>query len=733
MNVVLITLDTVRADALQIYNPAGAPVPNLQSLAERSIVFEQGISQIPYTLPSHSTLFTSRYPASHGVIDNLRGALPKTFPTLAECFRNQGYDTAGFTGSLVLSHATGINRGFDYYDDYFSKAETTGSSIERIERKAEDVFLSFQHWYEHRKAKNNFFAFLHFYDAHAPYEPNPPFIPTQNNSKERYLGEIRYIDSILGKLFHYLDKQKGAFANTIILVESDHGEMFQEHKEIGHGFFLYEPALRVPFILYVPSLQKPPAPQHVTIPDIVQLLDVAPTLLDLTNVSVPPTMQGESLVPLIQGNLKKNRLGFSETYLAALELGASPLLSVQDEEHKYIQTGRPELYDLKKDPAETTNLVNSEKTVTKNFKQEISRYKDRYASSEKSQRTVSAEETEGFAALGYLGGNVPPQQWDERKDAKDYIEPWNQLTAIKILISRNQFAEALRLINKIKPVLPTKHNALLLDEAQCYSGMGELQKAEAILAPLKTPETLLPLAKIYLKTGRPDQAIKIYRGELNKNFELYKLYNFILILKLAERKQEALKVVEELRNTRENQDEIRPFLAEISFVLEQWEDVEKYCRQLIEQRPWEWKWYALLCDSYEKQKGYGKALALLQQVQSSFAQEPSYLFRVGMLFRLTNQPAKAIRAFSRMIQVSPHDPAGYLQLATEMVSRKYKVDEAIRFAQKGLTLHPNHELQILGHSILYNAFQQKGNLEEAKQELEIVKRLKTSNSKNPKF
>lgn len=722
-NVLLITLDTVRADALRVYDPQGAPVPNLQELARRGIVFENSVSQIPYTLPSHSSMFTSHYPISHGVIDNLRGVLPHQYPTLAECFRKQGYQTSGFAASLVLSHATGINRGFEFYDDYFSKVGSVGSRMDRIERNAEEVVSSFQNWYERRDPSKNFFAFLHFYDAHAPYEPPAAFYPTQNGSKERYLGEIRYIDSILGKLFNYLDKEKGAFANTIILVESDHGEMFQEHQEIGHGFFLYEPVLRVPFILYIPSLQKS-TNETTTIPDLVQLVDIAPTLLDLADIPVPLEMQGESLVPLLRGNPKKNTMAFSETYLAALDVGVSPIFAIQDLRYKYIETARPEFYELPKDPGESINLIESDKSIVKQYKQQLSSFKKQYASNEKSNRDISTEEAEKLAALGYLGGDISPEDWNYQKDAKDYVAAWNQLTNIKLLIGKRQYAEALPVIEKTKMEMPSKKNTLLIDEADCYSGMGNLQKAEELLTSLGTPETKLPLAEIYLKTGRKEQAVELYRKEIHSNSDLDTLFNYVLILKLAGKKQDALKTLEEIRVSNRDPNELKTFLAETFYAIGEWNEAETYCLELIQERHWEWKWYSLLCDAYEKQKQYVKALELLEQAQSRFVDQPAYLLKAGILFRLTNQSGSAVRAFSRMIQLSPRDPAGYIQLAAEMVTKKYKVDEAIGYAQKGLGLHPNHDLQILGHSVLHNAFQQKGNLQEAKQQFEIVKRLK---------
>lgn len=633
-NVLLITLDTVRADALQVYDPNGAPVPSLQELANHSIVFEKAISQIPYTLPSHSSMFTGTYPISHGVIDNVRGVLPDNLPTLAEAFRKQGYDTAGFLGSLILSRPTSMNRGFEYYDDYFNKAALIGAGIDRIERKAEEVFYSFQHWFEKREPGKNFFAFLHFYDAHAPYEPPAYFAPQSEDLKKRYLGEIRYIDFVIGKVLRYLNQDKGVLNNTVVLVESDHGEMFHEHEELGHGFYIYEPVVHVPFILLIPSVETQTA---IRIPDTVELVDLAPTLLDLTNIPAPQSMQGKSLLPLVEGGAKKDSPAYSETYLAALELGVSPLLSIRNDRYKYIDTALPELYDLETDPQEETNLVAEKKSVASDLKRELSDYKRKYFSSARTNRTVSTEEVEQFAALGYLGGEVPEEQWNLKKDAKEYIDGWNQVIQIRLLIHKRQYRQALALIEKTKRSMPAKMDALKIHEADCYSALQDYKKSEEILLTLNGQGTLLPLAQIYLKTGREKKAVGLYRTELNKKFELHKLYNFVFLLKMAGRNDEALRLVKELQHSEHDPDEARPYLAEMFYVLEQWDDMEKYALELVELRPWELKWYLLLCDSYEEQKKYETALALMRKGKSRFGNHPSYLQRVGNLTQLAER------------------------------------------------------------------------------------------------
>ena len=257
---VLISIDTLRADYLHLYDSKGIQTPNLESLAAEGVVFERAISQIPYTLPSHGSMLTGLYPVAHGVKDNVHDVLPKSIPTLAEKFKQAGYQTGGFIGSMVLAKQTGLARGFDYYDDYFSRADVRAEDLGGIERRADEVLGSFQNWFNKRNPQQNYFAFLHFYDPHSPYDPPAEFRPSGNDMKDLYKGEIRYVDSVLGKLFSYL-KQQNSWNDTIVLVTSDHGEMLGEHGELGHGFFVYQPALLVPLLIHTPN--SPTEKSHI--------------------------------------------------------------------------------------------------------------------------------------------------------------------------------------------------------------------------------------------------------------------------------------------------------------------------------------------------------------------------------------------------------------------------------------------------------------------------------------
>ena len=722
-NVLLISIDTLRADYLKLYSSYGADTPNLQALAGQGILFQNAVSQIPYTLPSHSTIFTGLYPIAHGMKDNVEDVLPKDIPTLAEIYQQNGYSTAGFIGSMALRRETGLDRGFQYYDDFLSRSDVRGEDLGAIERRAQEVVNSFQNWFEKRDKQKPFFSFVHFYDPHDPYEPPAKFFPVIKNAQEFYKGEIRYVDSVLGNLFELI-KKSGAWENTVVLLTSDHGEMLREHGEYGHGFFLYTPALHVPLILHIPGILEPKV-----ISDRVQLVDLAPTLLNLTGLETHEDFQGESLVPMIwRGAKKKNRQAFSESYFASIQMGVSPLLSVQDGEYKYIEAPRPELYNLEEDAGETKNLYSEKKKIAESLKQKIARYQKAYETdhSRVEQRKVTAEEAEQFAALGYLGGNVSEEQWDRKKDPKDYIDDWTRLLDATLLVKQGQFQNALNLIHEIIAHASRPSVSILILQTKCYEGLGDYQKAEQaakLMGDSRMAATYL--AGIYAATGRMEEAEREYQKALQQDFSYFVLYNYALFLKNSGKQKEATELVNKVLETRHDQ-QAKPMLSEIYFLLQDWPKSEKLLTELIDERPWEAKWYVQLASVYQSQGKNQNALELLRRNYSRFPENPEFLFRLGILFRVNSQPEPEMGAFQKMIRVAPNDPRGYLYLAKAVLDYTRDTNAAIQLSQKGFTLNPDRPMKIFGHYLMSDAYQIAGKLPESQKELQLAKALEKS-------
>ena len=295
-NIVFITVDTTRADRMGFLGNTHGLTPNLDLVARQGVVFERAYSQAPLTPVSHATIFTGTYPQFHTVTD-FGHPLPTLLPYLPEILQKSGYHTAAFIGSLILdphaSMAPGFDRGFDFFDAGFHpKAHPGEDRYVTVERRGGEVVSHATTWL----TKNHqwpFFLWVHLYDPHAPYDPPAPY---DKRFSDPYDGEIAYADASLGKLFTYL-RQHGLYEHTIIVMMSDHGESLGAHGEAMHGIFLYDETIRVPLIIKLPGELL----ARRRVPTRVRLVDVAPTLLSMLSLPLPPTFQGESLVPLMKG------------------------------------------------------------------------------------------------------------------------------------------------------------------------------------------------------------------------------------------------------------------------------------------------------------------------------------------------------------------------------------------------------------------------------------------------
>jgi arylsulfatase A-like enzyme/tetratricopeptide (TPR) repeat protein len=413
-HVLLITLDTTRADRLGCYGFTKAATPNLDGLARQGIQFLDAYTHVPLTLPSHCSILTGTVPLYHQVHNNGFYFLDKQVPTLAEVFQRAGYQTAAFVASFTLDSRFGLERGFQIYDDNFKSDEILKNF--RSERRAGEVVDAFIPWLN-KNSNRGFFAWIHFYDPHLPYDPPSPF--KESFPDRKYDGEIAYMDSAIGAVLENL-KKAGIFDKTLIVVVGDHGEALGEHKEIEHGLFLYEAAMRVPLLFVC----KNKVPTGMAVAAKVGLVDIMPTILKLASLPVPGTVQGISLWPWISGRKDDDLPTYIETYYPRENFGWSEFQGLIDGPWKFIQAPRPELYDLKNDPLEENNLFQKEPSVSQSMVkklQDIIRVNSRSAPASTSM--LSSADQEKLRSLGYLGGDrsgVPNKQtWADPKDKID--------------------------------------------------------------------------------------------------------------------------------------------------------------------------------------------------------------------------------------------------------------------------------------------------------------------------
>lgn len=398
--VVVVTIDTLRADHVGSYGSQGARTPVLDGLAREGVRFDAAFSPVPLTLPAHATLLTGLDPDRHGVRHNSVFVLAPEVPTLPERLRGAGFGTAAFVGAFVLDRRFGLARGFDVYDDRMGGHRSGRAVVGFAERRADAVVDAFLGWLE--TAPDRFFAWVHVYDPHADYDPPAGF--SLGFPGRPYDGEIAFVDSQLGRLFAALDARFDP-AETLVVVTADHGEALGDHGEPTHSYSLYESTQRIPMIWRGPGFAG-----GRTVGDVVRLADVTPTILAALGQEPFPASSGRDLAPLLHGGAPPAR-AYAETLATHLDYAWSALFSVRDARWRYIRAPEPELYDLEADPREQHNVVAAEPEVARELDAWLA---ERIANARPlgDATALSADERARLQALGYVAGAGAPADTD---------------------------------------------------------------------------------------------------------------------------------------------------------------------------------------------------------------------------------------------------------------------------------------------------------------------------------
>jgi arylsulfatase A-like enzyme/Flp pilus assembly protein TadD len=436
MNLLVITLDTMRADRIGAYGYEKADTPHLDDLAKNGVIFTDCYSPVPLTLPAHCSLFTGRYPLGHRVRDNGTFLLSGTEITLAEMMKNEGYDTYAVIASFVLMAKFGLKQGFSVYDDSLQASELVHNFHSEI--AADVVYTKFKNWFDKRR-EEKFFAWVHFYDPHLPYSPPEEFIRNRNDPSDLYDGEVAYTDVFVGKIIQDL-KNREVLDSTLVIIVGDHGEAFGEHQEYGHSVFCYEENLRVPLVFYCPPLFQGGS----VVKNRVSLVDIMPTLLEIYRMDKPPALHGKSFSKMLTGgNERGERSVYIESMYGRESLGWAPLTGIIDGPYKYISLPEPELYDLSKDSQEKNNLYVKNRDVVTDLDKKLKTIMLEYSTSRgNARRRLSAEDRERLQSLGYISSSSPGA--NRLLDPKKGIILQNRFSAANDLIEdkRLDLAEA---------------------------------------------------------------------------------------------------------------------------------------------------------------------------------------------------------------------------------------------------------------------------------------------------
>lgn len=505
-NVLLITLDTVRADRLGAYGYAGARTPHLDALARDGVRFDDATAPAPITGPSHAALLTGMYPARLGVRDNVTTPLPPEAVTLAEILAARGYDTAGFIGAFLLDRPYGFAKGFNTFESGFTRVESGREA--NAERRGDAVVDDALRWLSSVPADRPFFAWVHLYDPHAAYEPPEPFATEFAHSP--YDGEIAFVDQQIGRMIDSL-RARNVLDRTLVMAVADHGESLGEHGEDEHGVFLYEAVLRIPWIARGPGV----ANGHV-VGEQVRAIDLFPTVLDALGLDLPHPVDGESLATLLSGGARaRTPPSYAETYYPRLHYGWSELRSVRDRGWKAIDAPRPELYNLREDPGEQHNLYEQQRTLADRMIAEALRMDHEMAGD--GDVVVKPPDPETLArlrSLGYVGVAAAPPAGERGPDPKDTIEDRREYRvliseAIDDLAARRPDAA----VAKLKRLVALNERAYDLHQllGQAYQQLGRLDEAlgEYEAAALLNPYAAAPLlgaAELHLARGQTASA-----------------------------------------------------------------------------------------------------------------------------------------------------------------------------------------------------------------------------------
>ena len=503
LNVLLVTIDTLRADALGSYGDTEAATPILDRLAAAGARFERARAHNVVTLPSHANILSGRHPFEHGVRDNAGFRFPSDMPTLATLLEARGYRTGAFVSAFPLDSRFGLDRGFDVYDDRLGDPERV-ASFRMSERSGAETVAAAQAFLQ-AEAGRPWFCWVHLYEPHAPYEP--PARLAARFASAPYKGEVAAADEALAPLLEPL-LSAGRKGNTLVIVTADHGESLGEHGEKTHGIFAYEATLRVPLIVFAPALFGPRV-----VPDPVRHVDILPTILDASAVPAPPGLPGRSVLSAARGRTLEPAPTYFEALTAAANRGWAELHGVVRDERKYIRLPLPELYELPGDAGERHNLAASRADRLAEMRTFLQAYP--LDGARRSPQNESAETRERLQSLGYLASASAPSP-QGNGDPKELIVYEAMLEDAVALQARGDVPGALRAGRELVRRQPRSALALL-HVAAIEHDAGDLEAAiglleQALSSSPGEPQAAAMLGRYLVEAGRPDEASRRLRA-----------------------------------------------------------------------------------------------------------------------------------------------------------------------------------------------------------------------------
>lgn len=625
--VIIISIDTLRADHLPAYGYKNVETPAIDAFRKDAILFENAYSEVPLTLPSHVAMLTGQLPPDNGVRNNIGYPFDEQkHETIPSLLKKNGYATGAAVSAYVLRGSTGLKNAFDFYDD---KIEVRGGEAQgELQRPGDQTAAIAETWIG-RQGDRPFFFFFHIYEPHAPYTPAEPF--REKYASNPYDGEIATADSIVGGFIDFL-KSKKIYDRAIIVLMSDHGEGLMEHGEPEHGVFLYREDIHVPLMMKLPG----GASGNSTIKAPAALIDIFPTLAALTDVK-PPQLRGANLLGIDKAPARSL---YAESLYPRIHLGWSDLRSLIDDRHHYIKAPRPELYDFTSDPSERNNLVENDRRVYAAMREKL----DAFGSAMQAPERIDPEEAKKLAALGYLsstttagGGPLP--------DPKDRIGELSMLVNAARQSDNNAAIAGIEAVVKQNPAFTDAWILLSkdLEKAGRYEDAIAAMKHAIQLSPTLAGDNALTIASLEINLKRYDEA--------EKNAELAR---------------------------KANPSDADVILGRVALAKKDVAGAEAKARAALAEQPDNMRAKVFLAQVLVDERRFGEAMALIDEVERDTAgKQPVALadYVRGDILARTEHPDEAIAAFRREIANFPAEQQTYGNLTVLLVLTGRK-DEA---------------------------------------------------------
>jgi len=706
-NVVLITVDTLRADRLGAYGNDSGLTPNLDRLARSGVLFENASATAPLTLPAHASILTGTYPLRHGIRDNGGYHLGPESVTLAETLAASGYRTGAFVGAFVLDSRWGLDQGFERYFDDFDFASFDDVSLGSVSRRGDEVVAEALRWMGEAKG-GPFFAWVHLYDPHAPYEPPEPYRSRHSGDPfGLYDGEVAHADELIGRLLAWLSRES-LDGETLVAVIGDHGEALSDHGELDHGFFIYDATMKVPFIIKAPALER----VDVRIPAQVRAIDLMPTVLDLVGLTPPPSVQGVSLLPLARGEAATlDLLSYGESQYPRDHYGWSELRSLRNETFHFIESPSPELYDLRVDPKETKNLAPERPDAVSELRGKLEDVLERFSAGAlepKEPEELDDETRDKLAALGYLGAPrrraASAGAGSVLADPKDKIEIHLRVKAAESSLGAGRIDEALRDIERVLALDPgvVEAHRIRGDALKAKRDLPSAAAAyrEALALEPEYKVAAFHLALLDLEMGRADAAEAGLRRVLQLDPRDNKSYFLLAKLLIARRDfTSALEVLDRGIATAGDGAPFQTARAEIYLAREDLVNAESAVKAALDLDPDAPRAHHYLGWIRASRGDVSGAIDAYEKELARFPHDPGTFLNLAECYRREGRLPDEIRVLENALARAPR-----LGVVLIRLGRAYfeagQVERARSLVREGLSLLPDSETEALGRRIL---------------------------------